>query len=102
MTLSEPDFAPGCRPSNVIEGHVHSTDVLFYSPAFVLGFRDQRAGNKFSYPENAKGPNNHYRSAQIAYERGRQFSVLWGRRPVSNLTAMKLELDLLHIRGQIL
>ena len=74
-----------------------STDRLFYSPAFVLGFRAGRMGNAFRYPD-AKGPNPHLRSAQLAYERGRQFGALWRGKSSTNPTEMKAALEDLHRR----
>ncbi len=72
-----------------------STERLFYSPAFVIGFRDGRNDLPFSYP-SAKGPNPHLRSAQLAYERGRQFGVLWRGKSVVDLSAMKGALAEMH------
>ncbi|CAA2142762.1 hypothetical protein [Hyphomicrobium sp. ghe19] len=73
-----------------------TTDALFYSPAFVIGFGDGYAGKRFIYPEGKRGPNPHLRSAQLAYERGRQFGVLWRGRSVADLTAMKAALQAFH------
>lgn len=82
--------------TNILQPRGISTEKLFYSPAFVLGFRDARAGNPFRYPDGAPGPKPHIRSAQLAYERGRQFGALWGSRPVTNLSKMKKALARFH------
>lgn len=74
-----------------------STERLFYSPAFVIGFGDGRADKPFRYPD-AKGPNTHLRSSHLAYERGRQFGVLWRGRSIANLTEMKEALADFHRR----
>lgn len=73
---------------NVIKPRGHGTDALFYSSAFVRGFSDGGAGSPFRCLQGAAGPNSGSRSAEMAYERGRQFAVLWSGRPVSNLTRM--------------
>ena len=79
-----------------------STERLFYSPAFVVGFGDHRAERPFRYPDHARGPGLHLRSAQLAYERGRQFSAWLGpRRDVTNLTALKDSLAAAHRAGDI-
>lgn len=86
---------------NLTEPRGASTERLFYSPSFVLGFGDARAARPFRYPDRA-GPNPHKRSGQIAYERGRQFAILWGDRPVTDLSAMLAALADFHIQRAIL
>lgn len=79
-----------------------SNDALFYSRAFIRGFSDKKAGRAFDPPEDGGPLAGKFRSAHFAYERGRQFAVLWGDRPVSNLTAMKDALLKFHQDGLIL
>ena len=67
--------------SNLVVIAKAGADKLFHSPAFVAGFSDQRAGRKFRRNVPLTGPTRSYRSGQLAYERGRQFSILWGRQP---------------------
>jgi hypothetical protein len=82
--------------SNIVSPKGATTERLFYSTAFVVGFGDASAGRPFRYPIDARGPNPGLRSAQIAYERGRQFAVLWAGRSVTDLGAMKAALQTYH------
>ena len=77
-----------------------STDRLFHSPAFVVGFGDVLAGRPFRYPGVA-GAERTEKSARLDYERGRQFGVMWRRRPVFGLSAMKRYLQKLRNDGSI-
>ncbi len=88
--------------SNVIGPKGTTTERLFYAPAFIIGFGDHRAERPFRYPERARGPNSHLRSAQLAYERGRQFSAWIGpRRDVMDLASLKASLAAAHRDGII-
>lgn len=89
------------RLNNFSRPMATTTDRLFYSQAFVIGFRDGRGGKRFVYPKGASGPNPHLRSAELAYERGRQFAVLWAGRSVADLGAMKAALQAYHNEGLI-
>jgi hypothetical protein len=71
----------GNKRPNLTAISLTGADKLFHSPAFVAGFSDQRAGRKFRGDILVDGPTRSYRSSQLAYERGRQFSILWGRQP---------------------
>lgn len=86
---------------NLLKPRGHSSNELFYCSAFIKGFSDQQAGRKFSYPPHG-GPNPTARSAEIAYERGRHFSAIWGQRSIWNKSKMIEELERLHREGVII
>jgi hypothetical protein len=86
--------------SNLRSSRSTSTEKLFYAPAFVIGFGDGRHDRPFRYPD-ARGPGQTRKSAELAYERGRQFGVLWRDKPMTNLAQMKAALARLHIEKVI-
>ncbi|WP_020591435.1 hypothetical protein [Kiloniella laminariae] len=57
---------------------VTSVDKLYRSPAFQQGYEDYRRGLPFRYPQKCKGPNPGQKSAEQAYETGRQFAAWLG------------------------
>lgn len=57
---------------------VTSVDQLFRSDAFQKGYEDYRCGLPFQYPQKCKGPNPGQKSAEQAYETGRQFAAWLG------------------------
>lgn len=61
--------------NNLQANKTTSTEKLFYSPAFIIGFGDRCAGRVFRYPNKAKGPGRGEKSRQLAYERGRQYAA---------------------------
>ena len=52
-----------------------SLDSLYNSAAFRKGFEDYRSNRPFHYPAFLPGPTPTIKSAQIAYETGRQFAA---------------------------
>ncbi|MFD2205813.1 hypothetical protein [Kiloniella antarctica] len=57
---------------------VTSVDQLYRSEAFQRGYEDYRRGLPFCYPKKCKGPNPGQKSAEQAYETGRQFAAWLG------------------------
>ncbi len=55
-----------------------SVDRLYRSEAFQQGYEDYRRGLPFDYPKRCKGPNPSRKSAELAYETGRQFAAWLG------------------------
>ncbi|WP_162938176.1 hypothetical protein [Kiloniella sp. EL199] len=55
-----------------------SVDKLYRSEAFQQGYEDYRRGLPFDYPKRCKGPNPSLKSAELAYETGRQFAAWLG------------------------
>jgi len=68
---------------NFVATRTIGSDRLFHSRAFILGFGDKAHGRGWRDVEAGMGPSKTLRSAQLAYERGRQFNIIWGSRPFS-------------------
>lgn len=72
--------------SNMLDRQRNSTvfistpiEKLFFSAAFRRGVEDYRHNLPFKYPEFCCGPNPSVKSAQLAYETGRQFAAWLGQ-----------------------
>lgn len=86
---------------NLVPVRSVGSDRLFHSRAFVMGYSDCRWGRKFREVKEGLGPGKTIRSAQLAYERGRQFSVVWGDRPF-DIALMIAELKRVGPKGSAL
>ncbi|WP_085907517.1 hypothetical protein [Kiloniella majae] len=67
--------SPSCNSQVFI---TTSVDKLYRSDAFQQGYEDYRRGLPFDYPRRCKGPNPSLKSAELAYETGRQFAAWLG------------------------